>query len=144
MKSIAVKLITLVVAVTLSASMASAATAAGLESLCNSWNGSVLVPTNYQIGGADNTKLVSTLEKAAMCQFYMDGWRDGIAGTLGTDDKGVTGTYTVEKGVTGPQMVKVFVQYIANHPEEENKPAGDVLYHAMTGSGLLTIVTEQK
>lgn len=143
MKSIAVKLIILVVAVTLSASMANAITGAQLEKLCSSWTTSVI--TGIQTVGAG--KMYATLDEfraAVACQLYMDGWRDGIKGTLGTDDKGVIGTYTVETGVTGPQMVKVFTQYIANHPEEENKPVGDVLYHAMTSSGLLTVVTDQK
>ena len=68
----------------------------------------------------------------------------GIKGRWELMTRGSWAPIPFEKGVTGSQLVKVFTQYIANHPEEKNKPSGDVLYHAMTGSGLLTIVTEQK
>ena len=63
---------------------------------------------------------------------------------MGVNDKGYMGTYTWEDGVTGSQLVKVFNNYIGNHPEEENKPTGDAVFHAMTSSGLLTVVTDQK
>jgi hypothetical protein len=62
---------------------------------------------------------------------------------MGTDDKGVLGTYTIEKGVTSPQAVKVFTLYLSNHPEEENKLAGDVLFRAMTQAGLLAVVPQK-
>jgi len=143
MTSIAVKLITLVVAVTLPASMANAITGAQLEKHCSSWT--VDIGTASQNVGAGKTYAsLGEFRDAVFCQGFVVGYAVGIKGTMGADDKGVMGTYTIEKGVTGSQLVKVFTQYIANHPEEENKPSGDVLYHAMTGSGLLTIVTEQK
>lgn len=136
MKNVA-KLVMLV-AVALSASMAHAMTGAQLEKLCSFWNGSITEK------GVTAATYGTGYNLATACQLYLDGWRDGVTGTMGANDKGVTGTYTFEKGVTGSQLVKVFTQYIANHPEEENKQAGDVVYHAITSSGLLTVVTEQK
>jgi len=132
----------MVVALTLSASIANASTGAQLEKQCSSWT--VDVGTPFRVGSGQTYANVDELRNAVFCQAFVFGYAIGINHTMGTDDKGVMGTYTIEKGVTASQLVKVFVQYIANHPEEENKPAGDVLYHAMTSSGLLTVVVEKK
>ena len=126
MKSIVVKLITLLVVLTLSASIASAGTGANLEKQCSSWT--VDVGTPFQVGAGKTYANVDELRNAVFCQGFVFGYAVGIKGTMGADDKGVMGTYNIEKGVTGSQLVKVFTQYIANHPEEENKPAGDALY----------------
>jgi len=61
-----------------------------------------------------------SIEKA-YCRGYVVGWREGIEGTLTTEDKGMVQTVTFEDGVTDEQMAKVFVQYMASHPKEENK-----------------------
>ncbi len=133
----------MVVAVTLSASMANAAmTGAQLEKVCNSWRTDVS-PADL-VGQGKAYENWTDYNRATFCQGFIFGYGFGIKGAMGSDDKGTMGTYTIEKGVTGPQLVKVFTQYIASHPEEENKPAGDVLYHAMTSSGLLTVVVEKK
>lgn len=133
----------LVVAVTLSASMAKAAmTGASLEKLCNSWT--VDASLAASVGPGKTYENLDGFRNATWCQAYIGGYGAGIKGAMGADAKGIMGTYTIEQGVTPPQVVKVFKQYIANHPEEENKPAGDVLYHAMTSSGLLTVVVEEK
>jgi hypothetical protein len=132
----------MVVALTLSASMASAITGAQLEKLCNSWT--VDASLAASVGPGKTYENLDGFRNATWCQAYIGGYGAGIKGAMGADDKGIMGTYTIEQGVTPPQVVKVFKQYIANHPEEENKPAGDVLYHAMTSSGLLTVVVEKK
>ena len=133
----------MVVAVALLASMANAAmTGAKLEKACSAWTADVMPPQQIKPGKSYETW--DQFQRATFCEGYILGYGIGVKGTMGADDKGVMGTYTIEKGVTASQIVKVFKQYIANHPEEENKPAGDVLYHAMTSSGLLTVVVEKK
>lgn len=132
-----------VVVLTLSASMANATMAASkLESLCRFWT--VDVNQGGEIGAGKTYENLNEFRNAVFCQAYITGYGSGVQGTMGANDKGIMGTYTIEKGVTPTQVIKVFNQYIANHPEEENKPAGDTLYHAMTNAGLLTVVVEEK
>ncbi len=137
MKRSVLKLI-MMVALTLSASIVMAYPAANLGKVCNDWNGSVSEGGHYSMSEP------MTLAHAYGCEFFITGYALGIKGTMGADDKGVIGTYTFEKGVTPSQLVKVFTLYLSNHPEEENKQAGDVIFHALTNAGLLTVVTNQK
>src|SRR5271155_2742630 len=78
----------------------------------------------------------------AWCRGYMSGWYRGVQDTLTYNDKGVLSTVTFEEGVAGPQIAKVFVVYIANHPEEENKPSHVALMHAMLDAGLVTLASQ--
>ena len=45
----------------------------------------------------------------------------------------------IEDGVTALQAAKVFVLYMENHPEEENKPRQVALMHAMLNAGLVSL-----
>ncbi|MGO9866039.1 MAG: PEGA domain-containing protein [Terriglobales bacterium] len=114
-----------------------ATTAANLEKLCNDWSGDV------NAGGGYSLSQPMILVHATACETFITGYLYGINGTMGTDDKGVLGTYRVEKGVTSPQAVKVFTLYLSNHPEEENKVVGDVIFRAMTQAGLLTLAPQK-
>jgi hypothetical protein len=69
---------------------------------------------------------------------------EGIGGALITDDKGFVQTVSVEDGVTAPQAAKVFVIYMGNHPEEENKPRQVALMHAMLNAGLVNLESPGK
>ena len=60
---------------------------------------------------------------------YMIGWKDA------TENPSVV----FEDGVTNEQMAKVFMVYMQNHPEEENKPLSDVLMRAMENAGLVKV-----
>ncbi|MGA7796511.1 MAG: Rap1a/Tai family immunity protein [Candidatus Acidiferrales bacterium] len=64
-----------------------------------------------------------------ICVGYMSGWKDA------TENPSVV----FEDGVTNTQMAKVFIVYMQNHPEEENKPLSDVLMRAMENAGLVKI-----
>jgi PEGA domain-containing protein/Ssp1 endopeptidase immunity protein Rap1a len=75
----------------------------------------------------------------AWCRGYMSGWYRGVQDTLTYNDKGVLSTVTFEEGVAGAQIAKVFVIYMANHPEEENKPSHVALMHAMLDDGLVSL-----
>jgi hypothetical protein len=133
----------MVFAVMLSAAMANATMATSkLETFCRSWTTDV--NQGGEVGAGKTYENLSEFRAAIFCQAYITGYGSGIKGTMGADDKGIMGTYTIENGVTVSQVIKVFNQYIANHPEEENKPAGDTIYHALTNSGLLTVVVEKK
>jgi hypothetical protein len=83
-------------------------------------------------------------EQAATCAAYMAGWYFGVEGTLVTDDKGFLQTVTFEDSIKSSQMAKVFVLYLENHPEEENKPAHVALMHAMLNAGLVTLESPGK
>jgi hypothetical protein len=76
---------------------------------------------------------------ALKCLSYIDGWLEGVGGTLSPDEKGFVQITTIEDGVTAPQAAKVFVLYMENHPEEENKPRQVALMHAMLNAGLVTL-----
>ncbi len=78
------------------------------------------------------------------CLNYIDGWLEGIDGTLISNDKGFLQTVTVEDGVTALQAAKVYVLYMNNHPEEENKPRQVALWHAMLNAGLVALVSPGK
>ena len=90
---------------------------------------------------ADATRV---MPPATKCLSYIEGWLEGIGGTLITDDKGFLQTVTIEDGVTANQVAKVFVLYMENHPEEENKRRQVALMHAMTNAGLVTMVSPGK
>lgn len=78
------------------------------------------------------------------CAGYMAGWSGGVEGSTQPDDKGFLGVVTFEDGVTSLQLAKVFVLYMENHPEEENKPAHVALLHAVSNAGLFTLVSAGK
>lgn len=108
--------------------------ASGLHDVCKNWTATypdkATAPLNiYRQGG---------------CQGFIDGWSAAVAGTLIPDDNGILGTVTFESGVTTIQTAKVFVLYIENHPEEENKPAHVALMHAMLDAKLVTQVSPGK
>lgn len=81
---------------------------------------------------------------ALKCLSYMDGWLEGIGGALVPDDKGFVQTVTIEDGVTALQAAKVFVLYMGNHPEEENKPRQVALMHAMLNAVLVSLESPGK
>ncbi len=68
----------------------------------------------------------------------MAGWYGGVDGALAPDDKGAIGVATFSDGVTTEQMAKIFVLYMAAHPEEESKVAHVAVSDAMFNAGLLT------
>src|SRR5713226_4423867 len=99
-----------------------------LADTCKVWttwfaNGRPALPS-----GADATK---TSVEFARCMEYMVGWESAMEGMLAPNDKGVLRVATFESGITALQMAKVFVHYIDEHPEEENKPSHIALRHAM-------------
>jgi hypothetical protein len=100
-----------------------------LQGVCKRWIASV----QDKPAGLDNA-----------CQGYMIGWSWGVEGTMTPDNNGFVGTVTFEDGVTGVQMARVFVLYIENHPEEENKPAHVALMHAMLDARLVTLSSPGK
>jgi hypothetical protein len=67
----------------------------------------------------------------------LQGWYAGVDGELAPDDKGVMGVATFSDGVTTEQMAKVFVLYMAAHPEAESKLAHVAVSDAMFNAGLL-------
>jgi hypothetical protein len=92
-----------------------------------------------------NTALGGSMPPPAIkCLTYIDGWLDGISGMFTPDDKGNLQTITIEDGVTTLQVAKVFMVYMQNHPEEENKPRQVALWHAMLNSKLVTLVASGK
>jgi hypothetical protein len=74
------------------------------------------------------------------CRGYMSGWYRGTQDMLTYNDKGFLSAVTFEEGVGGAQIAKVFIMYMANHPEEENKPSHVALMHAMLDAGLVALV----
>jgi len=84
------------------------------------------------------------LPPAHKCLSYIDGWMEGIGGALVTDNKGFVQTVSIEDGVTALQAAKVFVIYMENHPEEENKPRQVALMHAMLNAGLVNLESPGK
>jgi hypothetical protein len=75
---------------------------------------------------------------------YMVGWESAMEGILTPNDKGVLRVAHFETGITALQMAKVFVRYIDEHPEEQNKPSPVALKNAMENSGLLSWRTPEK
>ena len=83
--------------------------------------------------------------RSAPCIDYIIGWAGGIEGTLVLDAKTNTlETVAWEDGVKANQIAKVYLIYLQNHPEDENKPAHVALMHAMLDAGLVTLVSRGK
>lgn len=107
-----------------------------LEAACKAW-------TIWDAAGRPPQKVLSQdAVKIGLdqnrCIGYMAGWYAGVEGALAPDDKGVMGVATFADGVTVEQMMKVFVLYMAAHPDEENKLAHVAVSNAMFDAGLLT------
>jgi Rap1a immunity proteins len=90
------------------------------------------------------TDAMKTSVEFARCMEYMVGWESAMEGMLAPNDKGELRVATFESGITAQQMAKVFVHYIDEHPEEENKPSHTALRHAMENSGLLNWRTPER
>jgi hypothetical protein len=73
---------------------------------------------------------------AGICDGFMKGWEDGVIGLL-TLDHGKPVQIVVADGVTVGQMERVFISYMAGHPEVENETADTVLFHALLKAGLM-------
>lgn len=79
-----------------------------------------------------------------LCTGYMSGWLGGVDGAMTADEKGFVQIVSIEDGVSPVQMAKVFVLYMENHPEEENKDAHVALMHALLDAKLVTLVSPGK
>jgi hypothetical protein len=78
----------------------------------------------------------ATAMDAGMCDGFMIGWRDGVIGLL-VMDKGKPVQILMADGVTIGQMERVFITYMAAHPELENKTADFVLSQSLSNAGLV-------
>jgi len=84
---------------------------------------------------------------ADKCLWYINGWLEGVDGTLISDDKGVlqtaTVTVTVEYSQTySPTLLEIaraYVLYIHDHPQEKDKLRQDALRDAMLDAGFLKL-----
>jgi hypothetical protein len=74
-------------------------------------------------------KNAQNVEFVGLCSGFIQGWMQEANGVSKTFDDGRF-VMTFADGVTYPQMIHVFVKYIAEHPEVENKNAVDVLHDA--------------
>jgi hypothetical protein len=106
-----------------------------LETACKVW-------TSWGAAGRQQPKVLTpdsarTTVAQASCILYLQGWYAGVDGALAPDDKGVMGVATFSDGVTTEQMAKVFVLYMAAHPEAESKLAHVAVSDAMFNAGLL-------
>ena len=74
------------------------------------------------------------------CQGFVRGWLEGAQGMETTLDNGKVFTVQFPDDLTIGQTVRVFVLYMAKHPEMENKSPAEALCPALTDVGLLTFV----
>jgi hypothetical protein len=70
------------------------------------------------------------------CDGFMIGWRTGVVG-LSILDNGKPFQILLTDGVTVGQMERVFISYMAKHPELENKTGDLALTRALIDVGLL-------
>ena len=104
----------------------------------------VEVCKNWAATARDKPTKPDDIYRQGLCEGYMLGWSWGMEGQMMPDEKGFVGTVTFEDGVTNLQLAKVFVLYMDNHPEEENKPAHVALLHAISNAGLFNLVSPGK
>src|SRR5208282_5043406 len=74
-------------------------------------------------------KNAQSIEFVGLCSGFIQGWMQEANGVSKTFDDGRF-VMTFADGVTYLQMIHIFVKYIAEHPEVENKDAVDVLHDA--------------
>jgi len=82
---------------------------------------------------ADSTKMTSTLDdhySSGLCVGYMLGWMDATTDSVIVTENGPA-TVFFEDAVTVGQIKRVFVQYMDQHPEAENKTASLTLTKAL-------------
>ena len=77
-----------------------------------------------------------TAMHVGQCDGFMIGWRDGVVG-LYVLDNGKPFQILLADGVTVGQMERVFISYMAKHPELENKTGDSALTRALIDVGLL-------
>ena len=70
------------------------------------------------------------------CDGFMIGWSQGVVG-LSILDNGKPFQILLADGVTVGQMERVFISYMAKHPELENKTGDSALNCALADVGLL-------
>ena len=70
------------------------------------------------------------------CNGYMAGWVQATDGSLVATPDGLF-LLTIEARVTAQQAKRVFVKFIREHPEAENKPADAIVGVAMLRAGLM-------
>ena len=75
----------------------------------------------------------------AICVSYVGGWADGVGGSL-LRYKGKLYAVQFAPNVTASQMVKVFVKYVCDHPEVENKEAITGLVFSLLDAKLMEFV----
>jgi len=80
----------------------------------------------------------ATLENA-LCFGYIQGWMDGTVGmSIPIGNK--MSTVFFEDNVTVGQIVDVYLKYMNNHPEYENKTAHFGLIYAITNAKLVKFI----
>ena len=77
-----------------------------------------------------------TAMDVGLCDGFMIGWRDGVVG-LYVLDNGKPFQILLADGVTVGQMERVFISYMAKHPELENKTGDSALTRALVEVGLV-------
>ena len=77
-----------------------------------------------------------TAMDVGLCDGFMIGWRDGVVGLLILDN-GKPFQILLTDGVTVGQMERVFISYMAKHPELENQTGDLALTRALVEVGLV-------
>jgi hypothetical protein len=93
------------------------------------------------VANAPNAPEPSAIESfdGGMCLGYMLGYMEGVNDMMVVIDK-VLVTVVFREGVTPGQMARVYVIYMAKHPEEETNSAAQTVTNAMFDAKLVTVV----
>lgn len=76
----------------------------------------------------------------AVCIGYVSGWLDGINGSMVRTEKEEIVGFRLAQSVTTKQVIRVFLKYVADHPETENKEAEEILILALVEARLVRFV----
>jgi hypothetical protein len=111
--------------------------AGGLQSYCRYTQ----MPTFTVPAGTSKKEVPNMLmrygHESGACDGFMIGWGQALSAATVRNGKGKPLPFGLVEGVTIGQMERVFVAYMAKHPEKENELASLGVFDAMLDAGLI-------
>ena len=92
----------------------------------------------------ETKKIIPVTSEYGQCIGYINGWFDSIEGAYVPNDDGSLSQYRLSNDVTVGQIMRLYVKYVNDHPEIEQKTSAEVLAIALLTNNLAKIVPFKK
>lgn len=92
----------------------------------------------------ETKKIIPVTSEYGQCIGYINGWVDVIEGAYVPNDDGSLSQYRLSNDVTVGQIMRLYVKYVNDHPEVEQKTSAEILAIALLTNDLAKIVPFKK